>query len=125
MTVHITSQPALAQNCDYYASPNGTGNGLSEASPFTRSDFLAVPENELRSKTLCLPDGTYIESLTILKSGTATQPINNNFLTISYRDWKESVWYANEDTAYQFVTVEYLQVPNDEWYMFLIPRRPN
>jgi hypothetical protein len=69
------TQPVLAQDCDYYASSNGNGNGLSESSPFQISDFLSMPESELRGKTLCLLDGTYYEAINISKSGTASQPI--------------------------------------------------
>jgi len=42
--------------CDFYAAPNGTGNGKTTAGPFKIADFwpLAAP-----GKTLCLMDGTY------------------------------------------------------------------
>jgi len=46
-----------AYDCDYYASPNGNGNGLSEGSPFMIADFWDV--NNIAGKTLCLLDGTY------------------------------------------------------------------
>ena len=45
-----------AANCDYYASPTGTGNGLSSSSPFRVSAFWKVAT---AGKTLCLMDGTY------------------------------------------------------------------
>jgi hypothetical protein len=76
MTLSFSRQPVFAQQCDYYASPNGNGNGLSESSPFQIGDFLSMPESEMQGKTLCLLDGTYYESLNISKSGTASQPIN-------------------------------------------------
>jgi hypothetical protein len=75
MTLDLTPQSAAAQQCNYYASPDGRGDGLSESSPFQISDFLSMPESEIRGKTLCLLDGTYYESLNISKSGTASQPI--------------------------------------------------
>lgn len=42
--------------CDYYASPNGSGNGLMTSTPFRIQDFwsLATP-----GTTLCLLDGLY------------------------------------------------------------------
>jgi hypothetical protein len=45
-----------AANCDYYASPTGTGNGLSASSPFQVAKFWNVAA---AGKTLCLLDGTY------------------------------------------------------------------
>jgi hypothetical protein len=49
--------------CNYYASPTGTGNGLSASSPFQISKFwpLATP-----GKTLCLLDGTYTDSKSMI-----------------------------------------------------------
>jgi hypothetical protein len=47
---------AKATSCDYYASPTGTGNGLSATSPFRISSFWPVAS---AGKTLCLLDGTY------------------------------------------------------------------
>jgi hypothetical protein len=47
---------ASSGSCDYYASPNGTGNGLSTSSPFKVSNFWSVAS---AGKTLCLMDGTY------------------------------------------------------------------
>jgi hypothetical protein len=50
---------ARAAKCDYYASPTGTGNGLSASSPFKVSKFWTVAS---AGKTLCLMDGTYTGS---------------------------------------------------------------
>jgi hypothetical protein len=47
---------AAEVRCDYYASPTGTGNGLSATSPFKISNFWPVASP---GKTLCLMDGTY------------------------------------------------------------------
>ncbi len=33
-------QAAFAQDCDFFASPDGSGDGLSESSPFRMSNFL-------------------------------------------------------------------------------------
>lgn len=48
-----------AASCNYYASPSGTGNGLSQSSPFRISNFWSVAGP---GKTLCLLDGTYAAS---------------------------------------------------------------
>ncbi|RMF83095.1 MAG: hypothetical protein D6736_22110 [Nitrospinota bacterium] len=45
-----------AEECDYYASPDGSGNGLSPSTPFTIRDFWPVARP---GDTLCLLDGTY------------------------------------------------------------------
>lgn len=47
---------AQGQTCDYYAAPNGTGNGLSTSSPFKVQDFWS---RAYAGRTLCLLDGTY------------------------------------------------------------------
>jgi hypothetical protein len=75
IALDLTPQSVAAQQCDYYASPDGGGDGLSESSPFQISNFLSMTENEIRGKTLCLLDGTYHSSLNVSKSGTASQPI--------------------------------------------------
>src|SRR5262249_16658221 len=70
--------PETQAPCDYYASPDGmgpdgTGDGLSDSTPFPIQKFwpLATP-----GKTLCLLDGTY-GSLRVPSTltGTADQPI--------------------------------------------------
>jgi parallel beta-helix repeat protein len=75
MTMDPAPQAVSAQGCDFYASPEGHGNGLSEVSPFLIHDFLTMPESEIQGKTLCLMDGTYYEAVNISKAGTALQPI--------------------------------------------------
>jgi hypothetical protein len=64
-------------SCDYYASPNGTGNGLSPSTPFQISKFWPVATP---GKTLCLLDGTYTDDNSLIQvptsfAGTASQPI--------------------------------------------------
>jgi hypothetical protein len=72
------SVPAHAQSaCNYYASPNGAGNGLTQASPFKISNFWAVAGP---GKTLCLLNGVYMSAESMLTppqnlSGTATARI--------------------------------------------------
>ena len=63
--------------CDYYASPNGGGNGLSQSSPFKIANFwpLAKP-----GSTLCLLDGQYTGSASMINPpknlrGAASAPI--------------------------------------------------
>jgi hypothetical protein len=46
--------------CDYYASPNGGGNGLSQSSPFRIANFWKVAAP---GKTLCLLDGVYSDPI--------------------------------------------------------------
>jgi hypothetical protein len=68
---------ATALACNYYASPSGGGNGLSPTSPFKIADFWAVAGP---GKTLCLLDGVYSGSNSMVKppenlNGTSTQKI--------------------------------------------------
>ncbi len=63
--------------CHYYASPTGTGNGLSPATPFKVNNFWAVAAP---GKTLCLLDGAYSGSESMIDppdnlSGTQGNPI--------------------------------------------------
>jgi hypothetical protein len=73
-----TVPPARAQSpCHYYASPTGTGNGLSPSTPFQISKFWSVA---VAGKTLCLLDGTYTGGSSMIQApssfaGTASQPI--------------------------------------------------
>jgi hypothetical protein len=46
--------------CDYYASPNGGGSGLSQSSPFRIANFWKVAAP---GKTLCLLGGVYSDSI--------------------------------------------------------------
>jgi hypothetical protein len=60
----ITSdEVAAATECDYYASPNGGGNGFSHGSPFKIADFWSVAG---AGKTLCLLDGVYTDSSSMI-----------------------------------------------------------
>jgi Carbohydrate family 9 binding domain-like len=66
-----------ASGCTHYASPTGTGTGLSTSSPFKISNFWAVAAP---GKTLCLADGTYTGDSSMIRppsglNGTATAPI--------------------------------------------------
>ncbi|MGB7947905.1 MAG: hypothetical protein WCH75_09510, partial [Candidatus Binatia bacterium] len=47
--------------CDYYASPSGSGTGLSQSSPFRINNFWKVATP---GRTLCLMDGVYSDSIT-------------------------------------------------------------
>ena len=56
MILTVLSTYSSAQStCDYYASPDGSGDG-SQASPFRIADFWGVVSP---GKTLCLLDGSY------------------------------------------------------------------
>src|SRR3989338_1182602 len=70
-----------AAACTHYASPTGTGNGLSQSSPFQIVNFWSVAGP---GKTLCLLDGTYTGSASMIDpwvsgysslSGTSGNPI--------------------------------------------------
>src|SRR5688572_30442984 len=70
-------EAATPQGCDYYASPTGTGNGLSSSTPFRISKFWSVAAP---GKTLCLLDGTYTGADSMINppdnlNGTANAPI--------------------------------------------------
>jgi hypothetical protein len=56
LTLDINAQSASASDCNYYASPNGSGDGLSQSSPFQIADFWSVAKP---GDTLCLLDGVY------------------------------------------------------------------
>jgi chondroitinase B-like protein len=64
-------------SCNYYASPSGRGNGLSSSSPFQIANFWSVASP---GETLCLLDGTYTDSTSMLQVplsvvGTSGSPI--------------------------------------------------
>jgi hypothetical protein len=68
---------SMAIACNYYASPTGSGNGLSRLSPFKISNFWSVAKP---GTTLCLIDGTYIGGSSMITppqglNGTASQKI--------------------------------------------------
>src|SRR5262249_52248503 len=68
---------AVSTPCDYYASPNGGGDGLTSSSPFRIQDFWA---KAAPGKTLCLLDGTYQGGASMIvppvgKSGASGAPI--------------------------------------------------
>src|SRR5262245_27672896 len=85
LTLFVISSPMLpftdstfsqTSECNYYASPTGTGDG-SKSNPFKISNFWAVAKP---GTTLCLLDGTYrgVDSMIqppALLSGAAGQPI--------------------------------------------------
>jgi parallel beta-helix repeat protein len=55
-TLGVLNGPALtASDCDYYASPDGTGSGESPATAFRINDFWSVAAP---GETLCLVSGT-------------------------------------------------------------------
>jgi hypothetical protein len=67
----------IASTCQYFASPTGTGNGLSPSSPSKIANFWSVASP---GKTLCLLDGKYVGSQSMIDppdylSGTAGSPI--------------------------------------------------
>jgi hypothetical protein len=79
-TVRFNAQPVLAQGCDYYASPTGGGNGLSESTPFQIGDFWSVAE---AGDTLCLLDGKYTGSRSMIIPPSSVNGTAGNPITIS------------------------------------------
>jgi hypothetical protein len=79
-TVRFNAQPVLAQGCDYYASPTGDGNGLSESTPFQIADFWSVAEP---GDTLCLLDGKYTGSRSMIIPPSSVNGTAGNPITIS------------------------------------------
>lgn len=75
----LRAVPVAAQ-CDYYASPDGTGNGLSQSSPFRVSDFWAVA---VPGKTLCLFDGEYTGYDSTIRPPAGLNGIADKPITIS------------------------------------------
>jgi hypothetical protein len=75
----VVSSPhsAASASCDYYASPDGGGDGSTSATPFTIQGFWAVASP---GKTLCLLDGVYQGATNLIQpppglSGTGSAPI--------------------------------------------------
>jgi hypothetical protein len=69
------SGSASAEICDYYASPNGAGNGASASTPFRISDFLEVARP---GSTLCLLDGTYQGEANMLSPATVSPGLSGS-----------------------------------------------
>jgi hypothetical protein len=98
----ITSEEvAAATACDYYASPNGGGNGLSQSSPFRLSNFWSVAGP---GETLCLFDGVYTDSINPPQNlnGTASASItikalNDGAVVIDGQGARRPVALANND----------------------------
>jgi hypothetical protein len=81
LAVSTATAPAVftssTPGCNYYASPGGTGDGLSASTPFRVQNFWAVAGP---GKTLCLLDGTYQGDANMIgppagKSGISGSPI--------------------------------------------------
>src|SRR5262245_47422996 len=75
--ITIFSTRANAASCTHYASPNGTGSGLSSSQPFKIANFWPLAK---AGRTLCLLDGKYTGSASMINppqnlSGTASAPI--------------------------------------------------
>jgi hypothetical protein len=65
--------------CDYFASPNGYGNGFSMASPFSISDFWGVAGP---GKTLCLLDGVYTNGNSMIRPWPYLSGVQGNPITV-------------------------------------------
>jgi hypothetical protein len=93
--------PASAQSkCNYYASPTGTGNGLSPSTPFQISRFWSVAG---AGKTLCLLDGIYTGDSSMINPPDNLSGASGNPITIrALNDGKVTI---NGQGAWQPVTL--------------------
>src|SRR4030095_8467031 len=64
MLLFTDSTFSQTTECNYYASPTGTGNGLSRSSPFKIVNFWAVAQP---GTTLCLLAGTYKDNNSMIQ----------------------------------------------------------
>src|SRR5262249_3754455 len=76
-TIMMGSTAALALQCDYYAAPDGRGDGRTPLTPSTIERFWSLAT---AGKTLCLKDGTYQGDRNMITppaglSGTPGRPI--------------------------------------------------
>lgn len=77
---YIISTPNFAMaSCDYYASPSGSGNGASISTPFQISNFWSVAS---AGDILCLLDGTYTGSNSMIAPPTTVDGTAGNPITI-------------------------------------------
>ena len=67
--------------CTHYASPNGTGNGLSISSPFKIANFWNV--QNIAGKKLCLLDGTYKGQDSMIHPPEGLSGTQGNPITVS------------------------------------------
>ena len=65
--------------CSYFASPNGSGNGLSQSSPFMVANFWSVAAP---GRTLCLLDGTYTGAASMITPPSGLNGSSGNPITI-------------------------------------------
>ena len=70
---------ATGNACNYYASPTGAGNGLSQSSPFKISNFWSVAGP---GKTLCLLDGTYTGTDSIINPPQNLKGVSGSPITV-------------------------------------------
>jgi hypothetical protein len=76
-TTPTSTSTTSSTSCNYYAAPNGSGDGLSSSKPFAIQNFWSVASP---GTTLCLLDGVYTGAANMItppptKSGTAAAPI--------------------------------------------------
>jgi hypothetical protein len=78
-TAMPTGSPSRTDNCNYYASPRGTGDGASSLTPFRMTNFWAVATP---GKTLCLLDGTYQGDANMISPRPGRSGISGSPITI-------------------------------------------
>jgi hypothetical protein len=95
---------SAASTCTHYASPTGTGNGTSASQPFKIANFWAVAGP---GKTLCLADGTYTNTSSMVTppsglAGNSVAPItiralNDGAALIDGENLRNPVLLKNND----------------------------
>src|SRR4030095_5728340 len=118
--IALTAEMALGQaQGTHWASPGGTGTGLSQSTPFKITDFWSVAQP---GHTLCLLNGTYNEApvnqsvINVTVSGTA-----NNRITIkALNDGLVNIdgQYVNQPIAigeHSYITLEGMDAYNSGW----------
>jgi hypothetical protein len=78
-TVTATTQAAPTTSCTHYASPTGSGNGLSQSSPFQIVNFWSVAQP---GHTLCLLDGTYTGANSMIDPTDGLSGTAGNYITV-------------------------------------------
>jgi hypothetical protein len=106
VVISILTKDAFGQTpiCNYYASPSGGGNGLSQSSPFRIANFWSVAGP---GKTLCLLDGIYQGASSMIiptdgLNGATGSPItiralNDGEAIIDGQDSNQTVELCNND----------------------------
>jgi hypothetical protein len=104
----MTDAPDPPQNCTHFASPTGTGNGLTVSTPYKISNFTQST-HAAPNAVLCLADGTYtgIEGMIQPTAGKN----GNNLAPITVKALNDGDVFINGQTARRPINL----VDNDFW----------